>query len=269
MKAHAFDYQSARSLSQACASLGNGETRLISGGQSLGPMLNLRLAQPTALIDVSSLAALRGYQETAEGIIIGAAVTHAEIEDGLLPDTSAGILPRIAAGIAYRSVRNRGTIGGSLAHADPAADWASSLSALNSQVILQRSDGGEASLRRMALGDFLRGAFQTALLADELLLAVFVPRVPSGSRFGYYKFCRKSGELAHAIGAVYTDSGIDAPRAVIGATPGCPIIITGADAYAPNRWAEALDRAAPGLDSIDRAVHLRVLQRALERSELV
>lgn len=264
MKPHAFAYERPVDVAEVCQYLQQGEdARPLAGGQSLGPMLNLRLAQPETLLDVSSLPMLRSFDEQADGLMIGAAVTHAEIEDGLLPDTTRGILPRIASGIAYRAVRSRGTIGGSLAHADPAADWLSSLCALGAEVMLESAE----SRRRLRLGDFILGAFHTALQPGELLTAVWVPRVVAGSRFGYFKLCRKTGELAHAIGAVYEAGDTGAERLVMGATQGRPVILEGDDAADPERWLARLEQQASGLDTLDRNQHIEALKRAQAMSE--
>ncbi|MCC5812261.1 MAG: FAD binding domain-containing protein [Ectothiorhodospiraceae bacterium] len=263
MKPCAFDYEHIDELSRACAELQGGNARLVAGAQSLGPMLNLRLARPAALLDISRLPELRGFAESDDGLLVGAAVTHAEIEDGLLPDVTRGVLPRVARGIAYRAVRNRGTIGGSLAHADPAADWVSCLSALGGEVVLVGVDGG----RRMRVRDFVVGAFHTALRAGELVAAVRVPRLAPGSRFGYFKACRKTGELAHAIGAVFVDSEGGTERVVMGATGGRPVVLEGEGAMAGTGWEEALETSAPGLDELDRRLHLETLRRACELSE--
>ncbi len=262
MKPSAFDYARADDLQEACRRLRSGEVRPLSGAQSLGPMLNLRLARPPALLDISALPELRGYAERDDGLLIGAAITHAEIEDGLLPDVTRGVLPRVAAGIAYRAVRNRGTIGGSLAHADPAADWVSCLSVLGGEVVL----AGETGARRLRVRDFVLGAFHTALERDELVAVVRVPRLVAGSRFGYFKACRKTGELAHAIGAVFVDGRTGAERVVMGATGGRPVVLEGAGVAGGRGWEAALCEAAPGLDALDRRLHLETLQRACERS---
>ena len=125
MKAASFDYLRPRDLGEAAAALAgaDGDAKLLAGGQSLGPMLNLRLARPSLVIDISRLDALRGIEETRNAWRIGAAVTHSALEDAAGRMPGGEMLCEVAAGIAYRSVRNRGTIGGSLAHADPAADW--------------------------------------------------------------------------------------------------------------------------------------------------
>jgi carbon-monoxide dehydrogenase medium subunit len=125
MKPAPFDYARPSSLADAIALLASDELslKLLAGGQSLGPMLNLRLVQPDLLVDITAVPELRRAEADGDGVLIGACVTHADIEDGRVPDPTEGVLPAVARGIAYRAVRNRGTIGGSLAHADPAADW--------------------------------------------------------------------------------------------------------------------------------------------------
>ena len=135
MKPVAFDYRRATSATEAIALLdqAQGGAKLIAGGQSLGPMLNLRLARPSLLVDISQLNQLKRVEERDSSIIIGAAVTHAAIEDGIAPTAGAGLLRAVARTIAYRAVRNRGTIvAASSAHADPAADWLLALTALDS-----------------------------------------------------------------------------------------------------------------------------------------
>src|SRR3546814_13063955 len=104
-------------------------------------MLNLRLTQPDALIDIARVAELRRAEERPSSIVLGAAVRHAEIEDGLVPDASNGLMRRTARGLAYRAVRNKGTVGGSLAHADPRAEWPNGLTAHNARILLRSTDG--------------------------------------------------------------------------------------------------------------------------------
>ena len=151
MKAAAFEHARPASVADAIALLaGQAGARVLAGGQSLGPMLNLRLAQPRLLVQVNRLPELTGVAADADTVTIGACVTHAAIADGLVPDIGGGVLARVADGIAYRAVRNRGTIGGSLCHADPAADWVTVLRALDATVLLQGPDGAR-SLRGMRL----------------------------------------------------------------------------------------------------------------------
>ncbi|MCP1673566.1 carbon-monoxide dehydrogenase medium subunit [Natronocella acetinitrilica] len=264
MKAARFQYDRPARLDDALKVIAAGGSMVVSGSQSLGPMLNLRLAQPEALVDVSLLPELRGYAEDSEGLIIGAGVTHAEIEDGLLPDLTNGILPRVAAGIAYRAVRNRGTIGGSLAHADPAADWVSSLMALDAEVLLRSARGA----RRMRLTDFVTGAFATARRDDEILVAVRIRQVHRDSRFGYFKTCRKTGELARAIGVVFQAAAEDRTRVVMGATGGRPVVVDASGLPDEAMLSAALETEAPTIDEIDSAVYLEVVRRAARMSEV-
>lgn len=263
MKAARFHYHRPAGLDEVLTALTADGAMAISGSQSLGPILNFRLAQPESLVDVSALPELRGYAEQEDGLIIGAGVTHAEIEDGLLPDATCGILPRIAAGIAYRAVRNRGTIGGSLAHADPAADWVSCLTALDAEVLLRSVRGA----RRLRVKDFITGAFATARGADEVLVAVRVRRVSDHCRFGYFKICRKTGELARAIGAVFRPADSDRTRVVMGATGGRPVVVDAAGLPGEADLSLALEKYAPGIDLIDRAVYFEVVRRAVRLSE--
>src|SRR5262249_46004112 len=157
---------------------------------------------------------------------VGACVTTADIEDGRLGMPELPILSAIAAGIAYRAVRNRGTIGGSLCHADPAGDWLPVLSALGAECIA--GDGRRAG--RIPVAQFVTGAFEVVLEPAELLQAVRVPRPSRGARCGYYKVCRKAGEFALASAAVLLDRDRRRFRAVIGATAGLPHILLDARA---------------------------------------
>ena len=259
MKAAAFSLSQPDSLTQAHGFLTGQGARAIAGGQSLGAMLNLRVAQPAVLVPLTRLADLTGVAEDAAGITLGAAVTHADIEDGRAPDLAGNILARVAAGIAYRAVRNRGTIGGSLCHADPAADWVTVLTALGAEAIVASASG----TRTMPVADFVRGAFQVALAPGEILRAVRIGRPSAQARWGYFKACRKPGEFAHAMAAVLIDGSCR--RAVIGAVGGRPVVLEG-DAAVP----EAVDQAllASGLDRITRHMQTIALRRALDKTEI-
>jgi carbon-monoxide dehydrogenase medium subunit len=257
MKAASFSLAASGTLVEAMRSAAVPGTRIMGGGQSLGPMLNLRLTQPASIVAVAKLAELGGVSETADTITLGAAVTHAAIADGRTPDFGGGILAGVAEHIAYRAVRNRGTIGGSLCHADPAADWVTVLMALDATALI----AGPAGTTEMKLEGFIRGAFSVALAPGEILRAVRIPRPGAAARWGYYKACRKPGEFAHAMAAVL----IDGPnrRAVIGATGGRPVVLTG-DAVRP----EAVDAALQdsGLDPVIRHMQSVALRRALDRA---
>ena len=143
MKPARFDYARPASLGEAVALLGTRGTvvKCLAGGQSLGPMLNLRLVQPDLLVDITRIPELTRVEEDGDGVLLGACTTHAAIEDGRVPDVTGGVLPAVAQGIAYRAVRSRGTIGGSLAHADPAADWITCLTALGAEIVVHGPSG--------------------------------------------------------------------------------------------------------------------------------
>jgi len=264
MKAAAFDYHRADSAAQAVQLLGaaGGMAKVCGGSQSLGPMLNLRLAQTEALVDVSRIEDLKAFTLQPDVLRVGAAVTHARIEDGELPDVTLGLLPHVASGIAYRAVRNRGTLGGSLAHADPAADWVTTMSLLDAGIVIVGVDGE----RTVPAHAFFLGPFTTALQDDDVIVAVEVPRFGAGARWAYRKLCRKPGEFAEAIGAAWIDPARGVARALIGALGGMPHVIDGAAAVAalaqPAGLARALDAA--GLDEPDeRDLHAAMLRRAL------
>jgi aerobic carbon-monoxide dehydrogenase medium subunit len=272
MKAAPLDYVRATSLAEAAALLreaGEG-ARVLAGGQSLGPMLNLRLASPSLLVDVSHIPDLSGVEATADALIIGACFTHAMIEDGRLPDIGEpmgrGILSSVAGGIAYRAVRNRGTIGGSISHADPAADWVTALTALGATILTHRATGDTGGTRAIPVRGFILGAFRTALLPGEIVQAIRIPRVSPAARWGWYKVCRKPGEFAASIGAILHDPEHGVHRAVMGATGGAPILLEGVGPDA-DAVQQALVAGAPDLDAIDRHVHTVALRRALAMTQ--
>lgn len=213
MKAAVFAYVAAQDVKQALSALSGDGAKIIAGGQSLGPMLNLRLARPTLLIDISRIEALRQFETRGDDLWIGAATTHAQIED-----QAEGMLQSVAGGIAYRSIRNRGTIGGSMAHADPAADWPLALAALDATIHIRGPQGARA----VSAADFMIGAFTTVLEESELIEAIQVPRPSPAARWGYYKFCRKTGEFPEASGAVLLNSERRVANVFVGALNGPP-----------------------------------------------
>jgi carbon-monoxide dehydrogenase medium subunit len=265
MKSHAFDYQRPQDVEGALRFLSIENSKPLAGGQSLGPMLNLRVVQPSLLVDLRHIEELKAATETKDSITLGACVTHAAIEDGRVPEPTRGFMREIAANIAYRAVRNRGTIGGSLAHADPAADWPSALSVLGATVLI----AGPGGRREIPIGKFLTGLFETALKANEILVAIRVPKLSGRARVGYWKFCRKAGEFAQAIGAALDDPDRGVARAVIGATRGAPHLLANATALfaKPEKQAllHAVDGAGLAADAYNRQLHAVALRRAIEK----
>ena len=268
MKPVDFDYARAATIGEAVALLGasDGNAKIMAGGQTLGPMLNLRFVQPDLVLDISHIADLRRVEEQADGLVLGACTTHAAIEDGRVPDVTGGMMQRVASRIAYRAVRTRGTIGGSLAHADPAADWVSCLTALDAAVSVS---GAKGARRMVPLHGFVRGALETALAADEIIDGVRVPKLSAGARWGYHKICRKTGEFAEAIGAVVIDG--DRCRIVAGATHSKPVVIDLAARDVAKGMAGAdiaarLTGAGLDADTYELKIHTAAVRRAIEEA---
>ena len=273
MKAAAFGYERPADLNAALALMANvaGMTKIIAGGQSLGPMLNLRLVEPDLIVDISGLSELKQAERRGDELVIGACITHGDIEDGRIPDVTRGAMQRVAGAIAYRAVRNRGTIGGSLSHADPAADWISALAALGAKVTLRSLTGA----RDLAIEDFVTGALESALQSGEIVEAVRVPTMTPSAKWGYIKACRKTGEFAHAIAAVLIDPESASARAVIGAVEAPPIVVADAAALFGGRVtadfkrqfdaraADAILIKAGIANATDRHIHVAVLRRAI------
>ena len=261
MKPVDFDYARPRTLDEAFGLLASNETaKVMAGGQTLGPMLNLRFAQPELIVDITRIPELIRVDDHADTLVLGACITHAAIEDGRGPDPARGKLARVASRIAYRAVRTRGTIGGSLAHADPAADWLTCLLALGASV----SISGARGQRTAPLAGFIRGVMETTLGPDEILDAVVIPKLSATARWGYHKICRKTGEFADAIGAVVIDR--DRARIVAGATTGRPIVIETAASELPTDIAVHLRSAGLDADTYEMNVHTAAVRRAIEEA---
>lgn len=257
MKPAPFDLARPATLADVVATLADGgpEVRVLAGGQSLGPMLNLRVAQPRLLVQVNHLSELAGAAADKDGLTLGACVTHAAIAAGRTPDLMGGVLARVAVGIAYHAVRTRGTIGGSLCHADPAADWVCTLSALDAEVELQSAAG----VRRMTVAAFITGAFATALMPGEILTALRIRHPLPNAVFGYAKACRKPGDFAHAMAAALIAGSTR--RLVVGALGGRPLVLSGAEASIDGAVAALAD-----LDAVERQMQRAVVRRALAQA---
>jgi aerobic carbon-monoxide dehydrogenase medium subunit len=223
MKPAPFAYHRATSIDDAIAHLAAGDAlvRALAGGQSLVPMLNLRLAPVDKLVDLTRIDALRQTEERADCIRYGALLTHAAFEDRRVPDASNGLMPFVGSQIAYRAVRTRGTIGGAIALADPAADWLTTIIALDARIALAGPGG-----RRVLSGtDFAIGPYMTALSDAELIEAIVVPRRPASERWGHYKVARKTGEYAESMAIALIDKTLGKARLVVGATDGAPLVM--------------------------------------------
>ena len=194
MKAPAFSYARPSRLADVLALLERhgDDARLLAGGQTLMATLNMRLSEPALLIDMQSVAELNGLQVSGKMLRIGAMVTHSEIEASALVARHAPLLTLAAPHNAHRAIRNLGTFGGSIAYADPAAEWPACLLALDG-VVVTRSLAGE---RRIAASDFFTGLYTTALAAHEVIVACEIPVATPGQRVAFDELARRHGDYA-------------------------------------------------------------------------
>jgi carbon-monoxide dehydrogenase medium subunit len=196
MKASAFSYARATSVVNALQLLAaHGEkAKVLSGGQSLMPAMNLRLISPELIVDIGEIAELWGIAVRGDVLSIGALTRHVDLLRSPEIAAHAPLLTQAVAHVAHPAIRNRGTLGGSLAHADPASELPACMVALNATIIV-RGQGGE---RRIAAEDFFTGIYETALSAQELLIAVEVPVPRKNSAHFFHEFARRHGDYAIA-----------------------------------------------------------------------
>jgi aerobic carbon-monoxide dehydrogenase medium subunit len=212
-----FDYVRPADLDAALKILAEreGEAKLLSGGYSLIPLLKLRLAQPGLLVDIRDVAGLDGIVETDDELRIGGRATHRQINEHPIMVDRYPFIRDVAGGIGDAQVRNWGTIGGSVAHADPASDWPAALLAANATIVC-RGLGGE---RTIAAREFFLGTFTTAIEPTEVLVEIRIPRRGKGVGGGYTKLERRVGDFATVgVAAVVRLADGKIGRAGIGVT---------------------------------------------------
>jgi aerobic carbon-monoxide dehydrogenase medium subunit len=271
MKAAPFEYLRPKSVAEASVALARKgmTTAAIAGGQSLIPMLNLRVAPIDLLVDISRLDDLKALAKTPDGVWIGALTTHAAIEDGKAPDIFAGLMRRVAGQISYRAIRNHGTIGGSVALADPAADWPCCLIALDATVRV----AGRNGVRVQSVAEFVRGPYETTLSNGDIIMGFDIPSPAAPFRWGFAKVARKSGAFANSI-AFAVAQGRDGPASVVlGAAGPRPCVLPatakrvqdGAGSEDALRAAIASDLAAhvPDIDAYQQRLHTATILRAV------
>lgn len=185
-----FTYQKVKSVEEAIAALKDSDSKILAGGHSLIPTMKLRLNSPSKLIDIGGISTLKGIKESGNEIVIGAATTHAEISSSKVIQSKLNLFAQTASAIGDIQVRNRGTIGGSLAHADPAADWPAAVLAADAAIAVQGSKGS----RKIKASEFFQGLFTTALQEGEVITAVHVP-ILSGKSV-YMKFPQPASRYA-------------------------------------------------------------------------
>jgi carbon-monoxide dehydrogenase medium subunit len=194
MKASAFSYARATSVGNALellAAHGDG-AKVLSGGQSLMPAMNLRLLSPDLLVDIGGLDELRGIELVGGKLRIGALTRHVELLNSAEIAAHVPLLSEAIAHVAHPAIRNRGTLGGSLAHADPASELPACMLALDATIIAR----GQAGERRIRAADFFTGIYETALSVDELLVAVELPAAQKDSTHFFHEFARRHGDYA-------------------------------------------------------------------------
>ncbi|MEM7466734.1 MAG: FAD binding domain-containing protein [Pseudomonadota bacterium] len=228
MKAPKLSYHRAANLGEALAALDSGNARVLAGGQSLILQLNQRLVSVQRLIDICQIGELQCINETDSMISIGAAVTTSMIEDGTISGPTGAFLQHVAGQIGYRGVRNRGTLVGGVAFADPAADWPTAFTALNALVVIASVEG----TREIPIRDLYAAPFQTSLASHELITAIKVPRLSAKARWSYWKFSPTIGEVTKAIAVVLQDG--ETHRITLGAGTKMPCGVRNFE----QRWAQ-------------------------------
>ena len=202
MKLPPFDYACPTTLPEAVQLLAsNDDAKAIAGGQSLVPMLAFRLSQPTLLVDLRKLADLRGIRISDAGVTLGAMVRWRDIEDDERLETAHPLLKAAISHVAHYQIRNRGTVGGSIAHADPAAEMPGIAMTCDAEIAVVGKSGAHV----IQAADFFQGALTTALTTDEIIVEIRLPAWPAGRRWGFQEFARRRGDFAMAAAAVFYD----------------------------------------------------------------
>ena len=202
MKLPPFDYACPTTLPEAIELLAShDDAKAIAGGQSLVPMLAFRLAQPSLLVDLRKLADLRGIRISDAGVTLGAMVRWRDIEDDERLETAHPLLKAAIAHVAHYQIRNRGTVGGSIAHADPAAEMPGIAMTCDAEIAVVGKSGAHV----IQAADFFQGALTTALTTDEIIVEIRLPAWPAGRRWGFQEFARRRGDFAMAAAAVFYD----------------------------------------------------------------
>ena len=214
----AFEYHVPTTVKDALGLLGKhkDDAKILAGGHSLIPMMKLRLAQPKHLVDLRKVPGLTGIKEEGGALVVGAMTTHWQMESSALVKSKAPVLCEVGGIIGDPAVRNLGTIGGSIAHADPAADWPASMIAFNAEIVCE----GPKGRRTVKVDEWFQGLMATALREDELLVEIRIPLLPAGSGAAYMKFPHPASRFAvvGVAAAVTLDRSGVCTKASIGVT---------------------------------------------------
>lgn len=248
---YSFIYQKTKSVADAAAALGkNADAKLLAGGQSLLAAMKLRLSQPAQLVDLGDVAELRGIKVDGGAVTVGAMTRHAEVASSADVKKAIPALAALAGMIGDRMVRNMGTIGGSVAHNDPAADYPAAVLGLNATVVTNK--------RKIAADDFFKGLFETALQPGEIITAI---SFPAPKRAAYMKF--KNPASRYAMVGVFVADTAGGPRvAVTGAGPGVFRVPDMEKALAAKFAAESVANIAVKSDGLSSDIHASAEYRA-------
>ncbi len=274
MKAARFAYHAARTLAEAVELLGRWAPeggRILAGGQSLMPMMALRLAQPSHLIDINTIPGIDRASFDGATLRIPACARHAAFERNPLPGPLGAMLAHVAGHIAHHPIRTRGTFCGSLAHADPASEWCLAAVALEATIVAR----GTRAERVLPADVFFRGAMSTALDDDEMLTEVRIAAPPADARYGFAEHSRRAGDYALAMTLTrlrVQDGRIVAPRLAVGGAERSPrrlreveALLEGA-ACAPATAARAAEAAADSIDAMEDVQVCASLRRDMVRA---
>ena len=267
-----FEYKRAGSAQEAIALIGQygDEAKFLAGGHSLIPLMKLRLAQPTVLVDIGHVKDLSYVKDAGDHVAIGALTRHMDVEKSPVLAQHAPLLAHAASHVGDSQVRHRGTIGGSIAHADPASDQAATTLALGATYVVQ----GPKGKREIAARDFYKGFLESALAPDEMLVEIKVPKM-NGAGWSFQKFSRRAQDWAIVGVAAWRNNGSSGVALVnMGSTPVLASAVSnalGKGASVADAAAHAADDAEPQADlnaSVEYRTHLAkvLVRRALEEA---
>jgi carbon-monoxide dehydrogenase medium subunit len=267
-----FEYKRAGSAQEAISLIGQygDEAKFLAGGHSLIPLMKLRLAQPTVLVDIGHVKDLSYVKDAGDHVAIGALTRHMDVEKSPVLAQHAPLLAHAASHVGDSQVRHRGTIGGSIAHADPASDQAATTLALGATYVVQ----GPKGKREIAARDFYKGFLESALAPDEMLVEIKVPKM-NGAGWSFQKFSRRAQDWAIVGVAAWRNNGSSGVALVnMGSTPVLASAVSnalGKGASVADAAAHAADDAEPQADlnaSVEYRTHLAkvLVRRALEEA---
>lgn len=249
MKAADFDYHQPQSRAQALELLAGGHATVLAGGQSLMPMMNFRLAAPDCVVDVNRISDLVGITHRDGWLTIGAMTRYGQLMQAPEISTHAPLIARALPYIAHPAIRNRGTIGGSCALCDPAAEMPALLLALEAEIELQSQTG----IRRMRADAFFLGLYETARAEDELLVAIHIPTPQTPHRIGFHEITQRHGDYAMAGCAITATADLEELRVAFFGVADCAARAHGVEAALQAKGGGADQAVADALDEISFA----------------